>query len=72
METDLNANISNDDNSFKVPGNNLFRADHPSNTKQGDVCIYYRNSLRLKGIQYLLQYLLQNVKRKPKRASVRL
>ena len=33
----------------------LFRADHPSNTKRGGVCIYYRNSLPLKilGSQYL-------------------
>ena len=33
----------------------MFRADHPSNTKRGGVCIYYRNSLPLKilNIQYL-------------------
>ena len=53
-ETYLNTNISND-NSLEVPGYNLFRADHPSNTKRGGVCIYYRNSLPLKilGIHYL-------------------
>ena len=36
-------------------GYDLFRADHPSNTKRGGVYIYYRNSLHLKilGIQYL-------------------
>ena len=36
-------------------GYDLFRADHPSNTKRGGVCIYYRNSLHLKilSIQYL-------------------
>ena len=43
-ETYLNASISNDDDSFEVSGYNLFRADHPSNTKRGGVCIYYRNS----------------------------
>ena len=54
-ETYLNASISNDDDSLEVPGYNLFRADHPTNTKQGGVCIYYRNSLPLKilGIHYL-------------------
>ena len=44
----LNASFSNDDDSLEVPGYNLFRADHPSNTKRGGVCIYYRNSLPLK------------------------
>ena len=40
---------------MEIPGYDLFRADHPSNTKRGGVCIYYRNSLPLKilGIQYL-------------------
>ena len=54
-ETYLNASIPNDDVSLDVPGYNLFRADHPSNTKRGGVCIYYRNSLPLKiiGIHYL-------------------
>ena len=54
-ETYLNASISNDDDSLKVPGYNLFRADHPSNTKRRGVCICYRNSLPLKilGIHYL-------------------
>ena len=33
----------------------LFRADHPSNTKRGIICIYYENPLPLKilGIHYL-------------------
>ena len=55
LETYLNASISNDDDSLEVPGYSLFRADHPSNTKRGGVCIYYRNSLPLKiiGIHYL-------------------
>ena len=38
-----------------IPGFDLFRVDHPSNTRRGGVCIYYRNSLPLKilNIQYL-------------------
>ena len=40
---------------FGIPSYDLFRADHPSNTKRGGVCIFYRNSLPLKilNIQYL-------------------
>ena len=54
-ETYLNASISNDDDSLEVPGYNLFRADHPSNTKRGGVCIYYRNyrPLKILDIHYL-------------------
>ena len=54
-ETYLNASSSNDDDSLEVSSYNLFRADHPSNTKRGGVCIYYRISLPLKilGIYYL-------------------
>ena len=42
---------------MEIPGYDLFRADHPSNTKRGGVCIYYRNSLPLKilNIQYLYE-----------------
>ena len=32
----------------EVPSYNLVRGDHPSNTKKGGVCIYYRDSLPLK------------------------
>ena len=54
-ETYLDSSISNDDGNLEIPGYDLFRADHPSNTKRGGVCIYYRNSLPLKilNIQYL-------------------
>ena len=41
------SNLSNDDN-FNLPGYNVVRADHLSNTKKGDVCIYLKNSLPLK------------------------
>ena len=44
---------------MEIPGYDLFRADHPSNTKRGSVCIYYRNSLPLKilGTQHLQECL---------------
>ena len=50
-----NASISNDDDSLEVPGYNLYRADHPSNTKRGGIYIYYESSLPIKilGIYYL-------------------
>ena len=41
------SNLSNDDN-FNLPGYNVVRADHLSNTKKGGVCIYLKNSLPLK------------------------
>ena len=47
-ETSLNSSFSNDDDNLEIPGFHLFRADHPSNTKQGGVYIYYRNYLPLK------------------------
>ena len=47
--------MTNDDDNLKIPGYDLFRADHPSNTKWVGVCIYYSYSLPLKilSIQYL-------------------
>ena len=42
-ETYLDSSISNDDDNLEIPGYDLFRADHPSNTKRGGVFIYYGN-----------------------------
>ena len=47
-ETFLNSDISCDDNNLKLLGFDLIGADHPSNTKRGGICIYYRNFLPLK------------------------
>ena len=54
-ETYLDSSISNDDDNLEHPDYDLFRADHPSNTTQGSICIYYKKSLSLKilNIQYL-------------------
>ena len=43
-ETFLDSSIDNDDDRISIPGYNLLRADHPSNTKRG-VCIYYKDHL---------------------------
>ena len=58
-ETCLDSIISNDDDNLEIPDYDLFRADYPSNTKRGGVCIYYRNSLPLKvlNIQCLQKYI---------------
>ena len=54
-ETYLDSSISSDNDNLEIPGYDLFRAAHLSNTKRDGVCIYYRNSLPLKilNIQYL-------------------
>ena len=43
------------DENLEIVGYTLIRADHPSNTKPGDFCIYYKHSLdfRLLDICYL-------------------
>ena len=52
-ETFLNSDNSCNDNNLQLPGFNLIRANHPSNTKRGGVSICYRNSLPLKLINIL-------------------
>ena len=51
-ETYRDSSISNDENNISIKGYSLVRADQPSNTKQGGVCIYYKESLgaRIKDI----------------------
>ena len=41
----LDSSVDNDDDDrISIPGYNLLREDHPSNTKRG-VCIYYKDHL---------------------------
>ena len=47
-ETYLDSSILSDDNNLKIPGYDLIPADHPSNSKRGGVCVYYKNPLPLK------------------------
>ena len=44
-ETFLDSSIPNDDHRINIAGYSLLRADHPSNTKKGSVCIYYKDFL---------------------------
>ena len=54
-ETNLDSDTSHEDAILEIVGYTLIRADHPSNTKRGGACLYYRNSLafRLLNIQHL-------------------
>ena len=67
-ETFLNSDISCDNTNLQLPGFDLIRADHPSNTKRGGVCIYYRNFLPLKliNIHYLNQFIICEIKLRDK------
>ena len=44
-ETYLDSSVQSGDTDISINGYNLIHADHPSNTKRGGVCIYYRESL---------------------------
>ena len=44
-ETHLDSSISKDDNALSIEGYSMIRADHPSNTKRGGVCIYYSEKI---------------------------
>ena len=59
-ETSLGSSVPTDDRDTLINGYNLIRADHPSNTKRGGVCIYYRESLAVQLVEtnYLSECLL--------------
>ena len=44
-ETFLNSEINDDDSRLAIENYEIKRCDHPSNTKRGGVCIYYRDHL---------------------------
>ena len=56
----LNSSITEDDDNLQVPGYDLIRSDHPSNSKRGGVAIYYKNFLPLKliDVNYLSESIL--------------
>ena len=58
-ETYLDSTAPNNDDKLQISGYTLIRSDHPSNTKRGGVCIYYKSSLLLRviNIGYLHEYL---------------
>ena len=58
-ETYLDSTVPLDNDNLVISGYNLIRSDHPSNTKRGGVCLYYKNylPLRVLNISYLKQCL---------------
>ena len=46
-ETFLNSFIQNDDDTIKIEGHNLIRLDHPSDSKKGGICIYFKKHISL-------------------------
>ena len=46
-ETFLFSSIDISDTRININGYSLLRADHPSNTKRGGVCMYYKNYLHV-------------------------
>ena len=47
FETYLDLSTRPDDDDFEIAGYYMARADQPTNTKRGEVCIYYKNCLPL-------------------------
>ena len=58
-ETYLDSSVLLDDDNLVIPGYNSVCSDHPSNTKRGGVCLYYKNFLPLRflNISYLKECL---------------
>ena len=58
-ETYLDSTVSLDDVNLVSSGYNLTCSDHPSNTKGGGVCLYYKNylPLRVLNLSYLKECL---------------
>ena len=47
-ETYLDSSTRSDDDNLEIPGYDIARADHPTNTKRGGVCIFYKKCLPLR------------------------
>ena len=58
-ETYLNSETPSDDENLKIGRYNLVREDHPSNSKRGGVCVYYKSSLPFKVIN--VKYLQKSI-----------
>lgn len=44
-ETFLDSSIEKDDPKINIPGYNILRCDHPSDTKRGGICVFYKEHL---------------------------
>ena len=52
-ETYLNSETSPDDDNLEIPGCNIIRKDHPSNTQHRGVCVHYKSTLPFKLINII-------------------
>ena len=52
-ETFFDSSVTEGDKNIELNGYNLIRADHPSNTKRGGVCIFYKETLALRIVNSL-------------------
>ena len=48
LETHIDSSVPKDDNGLPIEGYSIIRADHPSNTTRGDVCIYYNDKISVR------------------------
>ena len=49
-ETYLNSSLPFDDDNLDIPGYIMVRADHPTSSKRGDVCLYYKTVYHCKSL----------------------
>ena len=55
LETSLDSSVDTSDIRITINGYSILRADHPSNTKLGGVCMYYKTIYPLPGeLTYLI------------------
>ena len=47
-ETRLDQSVKNEDIFIQAFSREIYRSDHPSNTKTGGVCVYFREGLLVK------------------------
>ena len=72
-ETFLDSNYSDDGQRLRLQGYDMIRSDHPSDTKRGGVCIYYKEHLpfvRRDDIKILDECLVGEIKIKNKNCFI--
>ena len=52
-ETFLDSSFSSDDMNLSIKGYNIIRADHPGNIIHGGICVYYRENLLIKVLNFI-------------------
>ena len=58
-KTYLNSKTPSDDKNLEIAGYNLVRENHPSNSKRGGVCVYYKSLLQFRVIN--VKYLQESI-----------